>query len=797
MTDAYVVVDIATTCDGTGYVGKDSMEIIEISWAVILASSLKLINIDSILIRPVNTPITPYCTQKYDINWELVRNAGTFKQAIEKFTSILQMYESFSFVTYDINKLRVQLIREARDKLVELPEYLKYPRVFDLEKEVGKWKKDSILGLSSMLSALNIQDYDLQKHDFQSNHQNQPDSGDLDQNNDHKQNFDQSQINSDTKARRYVNIYSKILIELIKKSIPITEYPDVLTQPYDSKQDINAFKLEKSKILYLANLPQDTTQSELESWFTQYGGRPIAFWCVKGDTIADSSSSYSSNGYSGGSSNSNITSNSNSRDSPNLDSLEYDPRNVSGFAVFATHEEAIESLSMNGRVLNDKSVEVQPSSIKILDNASDLLTPFPPSKNRPRPGDWTCPSCGFSNFQRRTHCFRCSFPASSAVAIQESMYSGRRTGNNNNNSNNNNNINPNNNNNTNNSGGNSNNNNSNNANANSNNNTISNNNNKSSGNSINTNFSNNSTDKLSYNINTPSSNSQYFDQSPSYSQPNTPSHYQSNPIMNSNGGNQQHNNNNNNNNNNSMNSNNNNNSNNNGNNSNNNARGNHYGNNVPFRAGDWKCEICMYHNFAKNLCCLKCSASKPLVNMTNQPNSIHSVNSTAAAIAAATASGQPLNLNNGYNMGMQQSQSHHVYNQPGQRKTSNNVGKYQYSNSSQSQNSQPNQQQSNQYSKNINHSGNLNGNGQQHLQQHYSMLVSQPQNQIKFSQSGQNSPGLYPHFSNQGGQYSKQSTPNLSGIANDSTASIDSNLQLNSSFNVLTGQIGSLNLNLQ
>lgn len=43
-----------------------------------------------------------------------------------------------------------------------------------------------------------------------------------------------------------------------------------------------------------------------------------------------------------------------------------------------------------------------------------MLTPFPPSKNRPRPGDWTCPSCGFSNFQRRTVCFRCSFPAMSA-----------------------------------------------------------------------------------------------------------------------------------------------------------------------------------------------------------------------------------------------------------------------------------------------------------------------------------------------------------------------------------------------
>ena len=64
---------------------------------------------------------------------------------------------------------------------------------------------------------------------------------------------------------------------------------------------------------------------------------------------------------------------------------------------------------MNGRALNDKAIEVSPSSTRVLDRASDILTPFPPSKNRPRPGDWTCPSCGFSNFQRRTACFRCSF----------------------------------------------------------------------------------------------------------------------------------------------------------------------------------------------------------------------------------------------------------------------------------------------------------------------------------------------------------------------------------------------------
>lgn len=68
-------------------------------------------------------------------------------------------------------------------------------------------------------------------------------------------------------------------------------------------------------------------------------------------------------------------------------------------------------LCMNGRALNEKAIEVSPSSARVLDRAADILQPFPPSKNRPRPGDWTCPSCGFSNFQRRTACFRCSYPA--------------------------------------------------------------------------------------------------------------------------------------------------------------------------------------------------------------------------------------------------------------------------------------------------------------------------------------------------------------------------------------------------
>jgi hypothetical protein len=87
----------------------------------------------------------------------------------------------------------------------------------------------------------------------------------------------------------------------------------------------------------------------------------------------------------------------------------------------ANPQQAAESLCMNGRALNEKAIEVSPSSSRVLDRAADILTPFPPSKNRPRPGDWTCPSCGFSNFQRRTACFRCSYPLSQGMAPTDPM----------------------------------------------------------------------------------------------------------------------------------------------------------------------------------------------------------------------------------------------------------------------------------------------------------------------------------------------------------------------------------------
>ncbi|KAG5957285.1 hypothetical protein E4U57_001857 [Claviceps arundinis] len=368
--DRYVVIHVATTCDEHGvYVTKDSAEVIELGWILLDANSLEEITHESVLVKPVNTPITPLCTSLTTLTWEHVRNAGTFKDAISRFDTFATEYLTsknldFVFVTLDAWDLRVQLPREARDKAVVLPPYLQHSRTFDLRTEYQRWQQhhpESLPFGPSMLSnicaALEVEPIQSSapiKHNLPF----------------HLQALAPA---SPRRAMEEAITLARVLRGLIRKSQPPQDHPDVLTRPMDARADVRAFLSERSKVLHMSGLPHDTTQSELESWFTQFGGRPIAFWTLR--------------------------------------TPEQHKPTGTGFAVFSSHEEAAESLCMNGRALNEKAIEVSPSSSRVLDRAQDILTPFPPSKNRPRPGDWTCPSCGFSNFQRRTACFRCSFPA--------------------------------------------------------------------------------------------------------------------------------------------------------------------------------------------------------------------------------------------------------------------------------------------------------------------------------------------------------------------------------------------------
>ncbi|KAL1898371.1 Asparagine-rich protein (ARP protein) [Ceratocystis pirilliformis] len=368
--DRYVVMHVATTCDEHGvYVTKDSAEVIELGWIVLDAKSTDEVARDSVLVKPINTPITPLCTSLTTLTWEHVRGAGTFRDAVNHFDAFINEHLTsknldFVFVTLDAWDLRVQLPREARDKAVVLPPYLQHSCTFDLRTEYQRWQQhhpESLPFGPSMLSnicaALEVEPVQSSapiKHNLPFH----------------------LQALAPASPRRAIEeaiTLARVLRGLIRKSQPAHGHPDVLTRPMDARADVRAFLSERSKVLHMSGLPHDTTQSELESWFTQYGGRPIAFWTLR--------------------------------------TPEQHKPTGTGFAIFSSHEEAAESLCMNGRALNEKAIEVSPSSSRVLDRAADILTPFPPSKNRPRPGDWTCPSCGFSNFQRRTACFRCSFPA--------------------------------------------------------------------------------------------------------------------------------------------------------------------------------------------------------------------------------------------------------------------------------------------------------------------------------------------------------------------------------------------------
>lgn len=211
------------------------------------------------------------------MTWEHVRTAGSFRDAINRFDSFAQEYLlpnnlEFSFVTLDSWDLRVQLPREARDKAVVLPPYLQHSRTFDLRTEYQRWQQhhpeslpfgpSSLANICAALEVEPIQSSAPIKHNLPF----------------HLQALAPA---SPRRAMEEAITLVRVLRGLIRKSQPAHEHPDVLTRPMDARADVRAFLSERSKVLHMSGLPHDTTQSELESWFTQFGGRPIAFWTLR------------------------------------------------------------------------------------------------------------------------------------------------------------------------------------------------------------------------------------------------------------------------------------------------------------------------------------------------------------------------------------------------------------------------------------------------------------------------------------------------------------------------------------
>jgi DNA polymerase III epsilon subunit-like protein len=314
--DKFCVIHIATTCDEHGvYVTKDSAEVIEIGWVVVDARDPSLPEVSrvkqfwqtgqtygraycranlfeqlhhqSVLVKPVNTPITPLCTSLTTLTWEHVRNAGTFRDAIQTFDGYAKDNlvpkeanpgdaPTFAFVTLTPWDLRVQLPREARDKNVVLPAYLQHPVLFGLRGEYQTFQSHHPETLAFSSSSLSSICAGLEVEEVRSSGKV---TGGLPF---HLQALAPS---SPRRALEEALTLTRCLRSLMQKSRPSQTnpqgVPSVLSRPLDARSDVRAFLHEHSKVIHLSGLPHDTTQSELESWFTQYGGRPIAFWTLR------------------------------------------------------------------------------------------------------------------------------------------------------------------------------------------------------------------------------------------------------------------------------------------------------------------------------------------------------------------------------------------------------------------------------------------------------------------------------------------------------------------------------------
>ncbi|KAK3812026.1 MAG: hypothetical protein J3Q66DRAFT_50846 [Benniella sp.] len=241
--DYYIVLDFESTCDenkpeAEPLITPATSEIIEFSWLCIAKSNLFIIYEEQKYVKPVTTALTPYCQTRTKITPEKLEDAGTLVEAIESLdryitSEILDKGKSFCFVTHGAWDLRIQLPREAKDKGINLPTYLKEPILFDLKEEATKWvayHPEVVLksfSLEKMCEAFNV-----------------------------------SQV-----GQLHSGIDDAKTIVSIMKYLIAFAHTDVFTQAMDPAQTLKLFKQEESKIVRISSSSFDITQAELEKFF--------------------------------------------------------------------------------------------------------------------------------------------------------------------------------------------------------------------------------------------------------------------------------------------------------------------------------------------------------------------------------------------------------------------------------------------------------------------------------------------------------------------------------------------------
>ncbi|KAF9976988.1 hypothetical protein BGZ65_007596 [Modicella reniformis] len=248
--DYYIVLDFEATCDDNKPVAEllvtgATSEIIEFAWLCIAKNNFTVLHEEQRYVKSVSTPVTPFCQSLTKITPEKLENAGTLVEAIESLdnyitTEILDRGKSFCFVTHGAWDLRIQLPREAKDKNISLPTYLKEPILFDLKEEATKWvahHSEVILksfSLEKMCEAFNV-----------------------------------SQV-----GQLHSGVDDAKTIVSIMKYLVAFAHPDVFTQAMDPAQTLKMFKMEESKIVRISSLSFDITQTELEAFFASKQLKP-------------------------------------------------------------------------------------------------------------------------------------------------------------------------------------------------------------------------------------------------------------------------------------------------------------------------------------------------------------------------------------------------------------------------------------------------------------------------------------------------------------------------------------------
>ncbi|KAI8854704.1 hypothetical protein BC829DRAFT_379452 [Chytridium lagenaria] len=142
---------------------------------------------------------------------------------------------------------------------------------------------------------------------------------------------------------------------------------------------LNEFYATLSKVVHFGGLPFKATITEMEDWVNLAGVKAKELWMVRNaEGRADGT----------------------------------------GFAVFLSHEEAKQCLSLHGRLLGERTILVSPRyrvansanfrSQGSFPTAEEIAAATPAAEMKP--GDWLCTSCQYHNFASRRNCFKCQAP---------------------------------------------------------------------------------------------------------------------------------------------------------------------------------------------------------------------------------------------------------------------------------------------------------------------------------------------------------------------------------------------------